>query len=195
MNSDARLLSGPEGYWRVFVEHGLCRFLSRALQQVPFWRGTQGQSGHALQPPGSSCWSLPVLGSGEARDAAESHRAAAGPGPVCQPVRPLAHRQDAVCRLPGREGGLLPGEPRGPHLPRAPGNGVLTASGPTPRRPLLDSARLWISCVLVHPLGLMSKAGWGEGGERALQVLREPCPNEPGESVGRRWGGGLCLRM
>lgn len=50
-----------------------------------------------------------LMGSGEARGPSESHSGIAGPEPVFQPVWPLAHGQDGVCRLPGREGGLLPG--------------------------------------------------------------------------------------
>lgn len=60
------------------------------------------------------------LGSGEARGPSESHGGVVGPELVCQSVRPLAHRQDGVCRLPGWEGGFLSGGLPGFLLPSVP---------------------------------------------------------------------------
>lgn len=175
----------------------------------------EGQSRDGLQPPASgwlpgapkrsSCWCLSVLGSGQARHAAESHSGAAGPGPVCQPVWPLAHRQDAVCRLPGREGGFLPGEPRSPWglgtSPEAPGpappargpqvstleEGVLTVSGLPPRLPCLTSstapALLFPSCLWSH---FSSPLAGGRGG-RLLPALGATAKPGPVEKVGKWW--------
>lgn len=115
-------------------------------------------------PPGP--WSThplvsPVLGSGQARDAAEGHRGAAGPGTVRQPVRPLAHGPHGVCRLPGWQGGFLPGEPRRQGRGGGPPGFRPAATPSHNRRGVLrfwsmsrtsPTRRLWISFLSVYAL-------------------------------------------
>lgn len=94
--------------------------------------------------------SLPVPSSGQAGNAAEGHCGAAGPGPVHQPIRPLTHRQDGVCWLPGREGGFLPGEPSTWERGQGPQG--------TPHQPL----RSWEQPLILPPEAPLSQK-WGGG--------------------------------
>lgn len=210
--------SSPPGPRRSLV--GICGVralpvseLAAAADRLPAGEA-EGRSRDGLQPPASgwlpgapkrsSCWRLSVLGSGQAGNAAESHGGAAGPGPVCQPVWPLAHRQDAVCRLPGREGGFLPGEPHGPWglgtSPEAPGpappargpqvsapeEGVPTVSSLPPRLPCLTSSTapdlLFPLCLWSH---FSSPLAGGRGGDCCLHSV--PQQNR---GLWKRWGNG-----